>query len=109
MKKILMIEDEPYTDLKRRLEAKGHAVLWVTRVSDARDAMSRGPFDHVIIDVLLPAPDDSPDPDREAEVMGIILCKELLTHQWARGNITVWTAVSEDDFRERAKEMGLKL
>src|SRR5450432_653927 len=54
--RILIVEDEPRVGhfVKRGLEQVAYSPTWVRSCKEADDALARGPFDAVILDLSLP-------------------------------------------------------
>lgn len=110
--RILMIDDEPYMLwLYQTLqdEGSGHEVVWARDSVDAREKMYEQSFDMVIVDVLMPAPTDSRDPEGDSHVLGLRLCQDILATGWGSKarRIVVLSVLTENEFRERAKRIGL--
>ncbi len=109
--RILMVDDEPYMLwLYQELQGEGfrHDVTWAHGGAEAREYMHTQEFDMAIVDVLMPAPPTSSDPERDSHVLGLRLCKDILKTGWGkRSRIVVLTVLTEDEFREAAKQVNL--
>jgi two-component system alkaline phosphatase synthesis response regulator PhoP len=94
MTKILVVEDEPYIalGLKSDLALEGYEVEVARDGETAVERARRGPFDLILLDVLLPGKD------------GFAVCREL-RHDGVRTPIIMLTAKSQ----EAEKVLGLEL
>ncbi|MCF1504603.1 response regulator transcription factor [Afifella sp. H1R] len=54
--RVLLIEDDTVLGaaVRDQIKADGHSVDWVTRLDDARDTLSAGVFDLILLDLMLP-------------------------------------------------------
>ncbi|MCT8267127.1 MULTISPECIES: response regulator transcription factor [Afifella] len=54
--RVLLIEDDTVLGaaVRDQIKADGHSVDWVTRLDDARDTLSAGIFDLILLDLMLP-------------------------------------------------------
>jgi CheY-like chemotaxis protein len=106
---VLVIDDEPFILWLTQLLQQNHQeVTWVKSPAEARAKIAQGGFDSVIVDILMPAPTDSQDPDKEAEIMGLILCQEILKTGWAKDKVAVYSIITDTEFHELASRVGMQ-
>lgn len=107
--RILMVDDEPYMLwLYEDLEARGHKVTWAHGEMEARKHIEDQSFDLAIVDVLMPAPPESPDPEGASQVLGLKLCKDILKTDWGKsGRVIVLSVLTHAEFLQRAEQVDL--
>ena len=94
--RILLVEDEnaPGRAAASTLEALGHSVLWVRSVREARQRLSEGGWDVLVLDVSL-------DSDGLEYFQALRFAPEH-----PRGGVVIMTEPGDVQTKERAKQLG---